>query len=69
MSAEGAKRLLDLRADALVQDRVDELAEKSTEGTLTLDEAREYDIYLTASTFIGILQAKASLILEKPTAA
>jgi hypothetical protein len=69
LSTEGARRLIDLRAEPAVQQRVDELADRCTEGTLTADEAREYDIYLNASTFIGILQAKASRILERPTAA
>ena len=69
LSPEGARRLIDLQAEPAVQERVDELADKCTEGTLTPDEAREYDTYLNASTFIGILQAKASRILERPTAA
>src|ERR1700689_2729150 len=68
-SVEGAKRLLELRADPVVQNRVDELADKCTEGLLTPAEASEYDIYLNVSTFIGILQAKASRMLETPTAA
>jgi molybdenum cofactor cytidylyltransferase len=48
-----------LRADSAVQSRVDELAEKSTSGTLTGEERSEYEAYVAASTFIAILQAKA----------
>lgn len=56
---EVARRLVALRAEPEVQERLDLLADRCTEGTLTQDEQHEYDIYLKYVSFIGILQAKA----------
>ena len=60
-----ARALVALRADARTQARVDELAEKCTEGQLTPEERNEYEAYVHASTLIGILQAKARRILRQ----
>ena len=42
---------------------MDELAEKSTEGTLTEDERDKYETYVRAINFIGVLQAKARTVI------
>ena len=68
-TAEGAKRLLELRADPTVQKRVDELADKSTAGTLLPEERTEYEAYVAASAFIAVLQSKARIILASQSAA
>ena len=60
---ESAEQILALRADAKLQARLEELAEKSTEGALTLDERSEYETYIHAIDFITILQAKARIVL------
>lgn len=39
--------------------RVDELADKSTAGSLSAEERAEYESYIAASTLIGILQSGA----------
>jgi hypothetical protein len=54
-----ARQIVELRADATTQERIDELAEKSTEGQLSPAEEAEYDDYVEAIDIIGILQAKA----------
>jgi molybdenum cofactor cytidylyltransferase len=69
LTPEAAKRLLELRADHEVQARVEELARKSSSGTLTAAERSEYEAYVTAGTFIAILQAKARNLLSTQTAA
>ena len=69
LTPEAAKKLLELRADSEVQNRVDELADKSTAGTLTSEERGEYETYIAASTLIGILQLKAHEILAPQSAA
>jgi hypothetical protein len=57
---EGAARaLVNLRASPKAQDRVDLLAAKSNEGTLTPEESAEYEALIWASNFIAVLQAKA----------
>ena len=59
LTPEVARQIVDLRADAATQRRIDDLAEKSTEGQLSAAEEAEYDDYVEAIDIIGILQAKA----------
>jgi hypothetical protein len=68
-TSEGARKLVELRADPETQARVAELADKCTEGTLTLDEQSEYDAYVYAANFIALLQAKARARLAHNPAA
>jgi len=68
LTPEGARKLVELRADAATQQRVDELADKCNEGLLTPEERDEYDTYVRLSTFIGILQAKARARLARQPA-
>ena len=66
LTAEVAAKLVALRADAETQARVDELAVKANEGTLTTEERGEYDRYRDAFHFVTILQAKARKLLNEP---
>jgi hypothetical protein len=63
LTPEVAQRLVDVRATSVVQDRIDQLADKNTEGTLTADERAEYDTYVHAIEFIGALQSSARALL------
>ena len=68
LTPDVAAKLVALRADAQTQARVDELAEKANEGTLSTEERTEYDRYREAFHFVTILQAKArKLLTEQPT--
>ena len=49
----------------MTQRRLDELGDKSNEGTLTAAEREEYETYVRAIDFIGILQAKARAVLQR----
>lgn len=69
LTREGAQELLELRADAVAQTRISELAEKCNEGVLTPEEQREYETYVHLGNFIAILQAKARLLLRQQLAA
>ena len=69
LTPEAARKLVELRADAATQQRVDELADKNTEGLLTAEEKEEYETYVRASTFVAILQAKARARLTRQPAA
>lgn len=60
----GLRRLVDYRADRRAQDRIDELAEKSNEGSLTAAEEKEYDSLIHAATVVALLQAEAKKILD-----
>jgi hypothetical protein len=66
---ESAKRLLKLRADPQIQARVDQLADKSNEGTLTPEERSEYESYVHFSTFVALLKSKARLMLSRSSGA
>ena len=56
--------LVNLRADPAVQNRIDELADKCTEGTLSAVEQSEYETYMRAIDFIGVLQAQVRSLLQ-----
>ncbi len=65
---EVAKRVVELRADPDVQIRIDELAEKCNEGTITPEETAEYDAYIRAMDVVAVFQKKArSLLAQSPT--
>jgi hypothetical protein len=63
LTPESARRLLALKADPKVQSRVDYLAGRSTEGTLTPDEQAEYRTYVSFGTFVAILKSQARQLL------
>ena len=63
LTPEAAKSLLQLRAPAPAQARIEELADKCTAGTLTSDEASEYDSYLWSANLIAVLQARSRALL------
>ncbi len=67
-SADCARALLEVRADAKAQARVVELAEKCNEGQLTAEERREYETYVHVGNLIAILQAKARFFLKQQAA-
>ena len=64
-SPDGARALAEMRADAVAQARIEELAEKCNEGQLTPEERREYETYVHAGNVIAILQARARLQLKQ----
>jgi hypothetical protein len=62
-----ARRIVKLRADPAAQARVNELARKSTAGELSGDELDEYRTYVSAGTFIAVVQSRArTLLAAKP---
>lgn len=65
LTPEVAERVVHLRADDKMQQRLDELAAKSNEGQLTAEEEREYDVYLRAMTVVSVMQTKARAYLRQ----
>ena len=59
LDAESARRLVELRVPPPVQQRVDRLAERANEGTLTSEESSEYGALVNAADFISILKIRA----------
>lgn len=58
-----ARRLVMLRPEPLVEERLEELAEKSTAGTLTETERAEYESLVILGDLIAILQKRARALL------
>ena len=59
LDAESARRVLDLKVDLPVQERIESLAERANEGSLTDAERSEYEALINATDFISILKLKA----------
>jgi uncharacterized protein YnzC (UPF0291/DUF896 family) len=56
---EKAQAILQFRPPAKLKARIEELAEKSTEGQLTTVEKAEYAGYVRANKFVAIFQRQA----------
>jgi len=65
LSPEVAAKVAELRADESLQDRVDYLADRANEGSLTAAEREEYAGYLHANEVIAVLQARARSLLRR----
>ena len=59
---ERADAVIGFRADPELQARIEELAQKSTEGELTEDERAEYAGYVRANKFFAVLERQARQI-------
>ncbi len=69
LDRQSAESLLRLRADTEMQERIEELADKCTEGELTPEERDEYEAMIRVGDFVAILQAKARRLLAEGHAA
>ena len=61
---EVARRIVALKADPEMQSRIDVLATKSNEGSLTDDERAEYKNYVDVIDLSSVLQAKSQRVLN-----
>ena len=64
VSPEKAEAIIEFRPDPELQARIEELANKSTEGQLTEAERAEYAGYVRANKFVAILQRQARQLVE-----
>ena len=64
LNREAALSILHLRIDPEIQARVEVLAERANEGTLTPDERAEYLSYVEAADVLAIFKLKAKHHLE-----
>jgi len=65
LSPDVAIKLVEYRMDDTMQARLDKLASRCNEGSLTQFERREYETCVQTIEFIAILQAKARAILKR----
>ena len=56
---EKAEAVLNFRPDPELLARIEQLADKSTEGLLTEEEKAEYEGYVRANKFVAILRRHA----------
>lgn len=68
LTADVARRLIEVRPDPRTQARIDELAQKADLGSLSATEIAEYQGYVEAIDLVSILQAKARKILASRVA-
>ncbi len=59
------RALVELRADPASCERMEHLASRANEGVLTAEERAEYDTHSQFAAFLGILQSKARLKLNR----
>jgi hypothetical protein len=59
-----ARRVIQLRVEPSVQERVDYLAEQANEGLLNDEERNEYEALITADEFISVLKIKVQAHLQ-----
>ena len=69
LDRQSAEALIQLRADREMQGRIEELADKCSEGRLSSDERDEYEALIRVGNFVAILQAKARRVLAEGHAA
>lgn len=65
MVAEAAREILDYKLTPDDRDRVNELATKAREGTLSESERSELDDYERVTALLEIMQSKARLSLKQ----
>lgn len=64
LTPEAAQELLGVQADAETQRRIDALADKCNEGTLTADERTEYQEFVSLFNILTVLQARARSVID-----
>ena len=64
LTPEVAAKIAALRASPAVQARLDELAEKNSEGRITPEEYSEYAAMVSTGNMIAVLKVKARAILR-----
>jgi hypothetical protein len=69
LSPAAAQTILQIHFGDADQARVRELASRSNDGTLTVEEAVEYDSYLAADEVLSLWQSKARLFLKNHSSA
>jgi hypothetical protein len=64
LTPEAARKIVVLRADPEAQSRLDALADRANEGSLTPEERAEYEKFRAIFHVITLLQSKARRLLN-----
>ena len=65
LTPDVARAIADLRADAVTQARIEDLADRHREGRLESDELDEYNALVNGANLVSMLQAKARSVLNR----
>jgi len=65
LTPEVARKIIAVEIDPGAQVRIDELARKANQGTLTPEERDQYAEFIEAIDLLAIFQAKAQLALSR----
>ena len=65
LSVEAARSLAAVEITPTIQDRIEELADRSNEGLLTPDERSEYESYVEGAEILSLLKLKARRLLRE----
>jgi hypothetical protein len=60
-----AERIVALRLDPELSARIEYLAQKANDGTITADEDDEYKDYVEGGDMLALIQAKARRLLKQ----
>src|SRR5690242_3022251 len=64
LTVEAARKLVAFQASEALQDRMDDLAEKSNRGESSYPDSVEYNEYIAALNFLTIMQSRARQLLK-----
>ena len=64
LTPDAARAILAVRADDETQNRIDELADRCTDGSLAPEERAEYQEFVSLFNLLALLQTKARSILQ-----
>lgn len=67
LTTQQAQTILAIKPTDQLLDRVRELGDKASAGTLSVQEQAEYEYYIDVDDVIGLLKAKARNLLAHPT--
>jgi hypothetical protein len=65
LTPEVARGIADLRADAVTQQQIEDLADRHHEGQLSPEELAEYEALVNGANVMAVLQAKARSVLAR----
>lgn len=64
LTPDAARAILAVRADDETQDRIDQLADRCTEGSLNPEERAEYQEFVSLFNLLALLQSRAQSVLK-----
>ena len=64
LTPDAARAILEVRADDETQNRIDRLADRCNEGSLSPEERAEYQEFVSLFNLLALLQSRARSVLQ-----